>query len=82
MIQNIRLAFNELIDENDWMDEKAKKVAKEKVRIPNICVYVCVCVCERERELERERERGRERETERDGYTHTHTETKETFLKT
>lgn len=30
MIRNIREAFNELLDENEWMDEETKKLAKEK----------------------------------------------------
>lgn len=30
MIGNIREAFNELLDENDWMDEETKLVAKGK----------------------------------------------------
>ena len=32
MIRDIRNAFNELLNENDWMDEKTKAVAKQKVR--------------------------------------------------
>lgn len=35
MIQNIRKAFNELLDENDWMDIETKKVAKEKANSMN-----------------------------------------------
>ena len=31
MIRDIRNAFNELLSENDWMDEKTKAVAKQKV---------------------------------------------------
>ncbi|XP_059174583.1 neprilysin-1-like isoform X2 [Physella acuta] len=30
MIHNIREAFNDLLEENDWMDEKTKEFAKEK----------------------------------------------------
>lgn len=30
MIRNIREAFNELLDENEWMDEETKLLAKEK----------------------------------------------------
>ena len=30
MIHNIRQAFNEILDENDWMDEETKIAAKEK----------------------------------------------------
>lgn len=30
MIQNIREAFNEILDENDWMDYHTKQVAKKK----------------------------------------------------
>ncbi|XP_015789311.1 neprilysin-1-like isoform X1 [Tetranychus urticae] len=35
MIHNIRAAFNELIDENDWMDNETKHVAKEKANAMN-----------------------------------------------
>jgi hypothetical protein len=35
MIQNIRVAFNEILDENEWMDEDTKKVAKEKANAMN-----------------------------------------------
>lgn len=35
MIQNIRKAFNELLDENEWMDEKTKIVAKRKANEMN-----------------------------------------------
>lgn len=35
MIRRIREAFNELLDENDWMDEETKKVAKEKANSIN-----------------------------------------------
>ena len=31
MIGNIRNAFNELINDLDWMDEETKKLAREKV---------------------------------------------------
>lgn len=31
MIRDIREAFNELLDENVWMDEATKSVAREKV---------------------------------------------------
>lgn len=31
MIEDIRAAFNELLDENEWMDEETKDVAREKV---------------------------------------------------
>jgi predicted metalloendopeptidase len=31
MIGNIRDAFNELLDELDWMDEPTKELAREKV---------------------------------------------------
>ncbi|OQR78082.1 endothelin-converting enzyme 1-like [Tropilaelaps mercedesae] len=30
MIHNIREAFNELLEENDWMDKETKRVAREK----------------------------------------------------
>lgn len=30
MIRNIREAFNELLDENEWMDKETKLLAKEK----------------------------------------------------
>lgn len=33
MIHNIREAFNELLEENEWMDDQTKSVAKEKVGI-------------------------------------------------
>lgn len=35
MIHNIREAFNELLDQNEWMDEETKKVAKEKADAMN-----------------------------------------------
>ena len=31
MIHNIRDAFNEILEESDWMDEETKVVAKQKV---------------------------------------------------
>ena len=31
MIGNIRNAFNELLNDLDWMDEETKKLAREKV---------------------------------------------------
>ena len=31
MIGNIRDAFNELLDELDWMDEPTKELARDKV---------------------------------------------------
>ena len=31
MIHNIREAFNEILEENEWMDDETKTVAKEKV---------------------------------------------------
>lgn len=31
MIANLQEAFKELVDESDWMDEKTKEVAIEKV---------------------------------------------------
>jgi len=31
MISNIRNAFNELLDELDWMNEPTKQLAREKV---------------------------------------------------
>ena len=31
MIHNIRDAFNELLEQNQWMDKDTKEVAKEKV---------------------------------------------------
>ena len=34
MILNIREAFNELLEENTWMDEETREVAKEKVIFP------------------------------------------------
>lgn len=30
MIHNIRVAFNELLNFNDWMDNETRQVAKEK----------------------------------------------------
>lgn len=33
MISNIRDAFNELLDELDWMDAPTKELAREKVRV-------------------------------------------------
>lgn len=40
MILNIREAFNELLEENTWMDEETRQVAKEKVVFsPFICIY-------------------------------------------
>ncbi|XP_064642205.1 neprilysin-1-like [Lineus longissimus] len=33
MIENIRAAFNEFLDENDWMDDVTKKAAKEKAAV-------------------------------------------------
>lgn len=35
MIHSIREAFNELLDENDWMDEDTRAVAKEKANSMN-----------------------------------------------
>ncbi|KAI1296489.1 Neprilysin-2 [Halotydeus destructor] len=35
MIHNIRSAFNELLEENDWMDEDTKKVARQKANAMN-----------------------------------------------
>lgn len=35
MIHSIREAFNELLDENEWMDDETKKVAKEKANSMN-----------------------------------------------
>ncbi|RWS29487.1 neprilysin-2-like protein, partial [Leptotrombidium deliense] len=35
MIHNIRDAFNELLDENEWMDEDTKTVAKQKANSMN-----------------------------------------------
>ena len=32
MIHNIREAFNEILEENEWMDDETKTVAKEKVK--------------------------------------------------
>ena len=34
MIHNIREAFNELLEENDWMDDETRAVAREKVCYP------------------------------------------------
>ena len=31
MIKDLQAAFNELLDDLDWMDENTKRVAKEKV---------------------------------------------------
>lgn len=31
MIHNLREAFNDLLNENDWMDESTRKVARVKV---------------------------------------------------
>lgn len=35
MIQNIRTAFNEILDENQWMDLATKEVAKQKANAMN-----------------------------------------------
>lgn len=35
MIHSIRVAFNELLDENDWMDNETRSVAKEKANSMN-----------------------------------------------
>lgn len=35
MIQNIREAFHELLDENKWMDDETKQLAKEKANAIN-----------------------------------------------
>ena len=35
MIQNIRTAFNEILDENEWMDTATKEVAKQKANAMN-----------------------------------------------
>ncbi len=35
MIRNIREAFNELLDENEWMDNETKQLAKEKANAIN-----------------------------------------------
>ncbi|XP_028968876.1 neprilysin-1 [Galendromus occidentalis] len=35
MIHNLREAFNELLEENDWMDQDTKKVAREKANSMN-----------------------------------------------
>ena len=35
MIRNIREAFNELLDENLWMDEETKRLAKQKANSIN-----------------------------------------------
>lgn len=35
MIRNIREAFNELLDENEWMDDETKKLAREKAEAMN-----------------------------------------------
>ena len=35
MIHNIRDAFNEILENSDWMDDATKAVAKEKVKIKN-----------------------------------------------
>lgn len=35
MIHSIREAFNELLDENDWMDDETRAVAKEKANSMN-----------------------------------------------
>ena len=35
MIHKIREAFNELLDENDWMDDETRAVAKEKANSMN-----------------------------------------------
>ena len=31
MIHNLREAFNDLLNENDWMDQSTRKVARVKV---------------------------------------------------
>ena len=33
MIDTIREAYNELLEDNHWMDEETRMVAKEKVRL-------------------------------------------------
>lgn len=35
MIHSIREAFNELLDENDWMDDETRAVAKQKANSMN-----------------------------------------------
>lgn len=35
MIYNIREAFNELLEENDWMDGQTKQVARDKANAMN-----------------------------------------------
>ena len=35
MIHTLREAFNELLDENDWMDDFTRSVAKEKANLMN-----------------------------------------------
>ena len=35
MIRNIREAFNELLDENQWMDDETKRLAREKAEAMN-----------------------------------------------
>lgn len=50
MIHLIREAFNELLDENDWMDDETRSVAKEKansmnerIGYPEILTNVSAC---------------------------------------
>lgn len=35
MIHSIREAFNELLEENDWMDDETRAVAKDKANAMN-----------------------------------------------
>ena len=35
MIHDIREAFNDLLEENEWMDEETRQVAKEKANSMN-----------------------------------------------
>ena len=45
MVHDIRNAFNELLEENDWMDEATKAVAREKVVSLSVSLIVYLSVC-------------------------------------
>ena len=34
MIENIRVEFKSMLDENEWMDKESKNKAREKVQYP------------------------------------------------
>ena len=40
MVEKLRESFKEILDENEWMDEKTKYAAKEKVHNLPLGVFV------------------------------------------